>query len=140
MSRTLARTLIGVAMLGALALVGTACASSAGDAAPTSTPTDGASANAADIVGHWGDDATGKPHLEFTEDGAVNGSDGCNGISTTYVAADGRFELAPFASTLKACVGVDDWLRSVRAVEIDGDVLVALDSSGARLGELARAH
>jgi heat shock protein HslJ len=139
MSRTLARTLIGVAMLGALALVGTACASSPGDASPTSTPSNGGDAAATDVVGHWGDDATGQPHLEFTADGTVQGSDGCNGIVTTYVAADGRYELAPFASTLKACMGVDDWLRGVRAVEVDGDVLVALDSSGERLGELTRA-
>ncbi|WP_435747725.1 META domain-containing protein [Microbacterium sp. PMB16] len=139
MSRTLARTLIGVAVLGILTMVGTACTSDGDVAAPTSTPTGTSGAGAADIVGLWGEDATGKPSLEFTADGEVRGSDGCNGIVTTYTVEGDRIALAPFASTLKACMGVDDWLRGARAAELDGDVLVALDATGERLGELARS-
>ncbi|MDQ0728145.1 heat shock protein HslJ [Microbacterium sp. W4I20] len=143
MSRNLARTLIGVTVLGLLAVVGTACASDGDVAAPTSTPTDtsgGGDGLSADIVGLWGEDAAGTPHLEFTSDGEVRGSDGCNGIFTTYTVEDGRLELAQYVSALKACPGVDSWLRGVRAAELDGDVLIALDATGARLGELSRAN
>lgn len=144
MSRILARTLIGTALLGVLALAASACASSDGDAgaAPTSTPTDPPASGetvAADIVGSWGEDAAGKPHLEFTADGAVRGSDGCNGIVSTYTVDGSRIEVAPFASTLKGCFGVDDWLRGVRAAELAGDTLVVRDAAGTRLGDLARA-
>lgn len=143
MSRPSARTLLGVTMLGILALTATACApaSDGEGTVPTSTPTDAATSGdaSADVVGIWGDEAQGKPHLEFTADGAVRGSDGCNGIATTYTVEGDRIELAPFASTLKACMGVDDWLRGIRAAELDGDILVVLDASGERLGDLPRA-
>lgn len=144
MSRHFARTILGVTMLGILALTATACApaSDGEGTAPTSTPTDAATSGdaAADLVGIWGDEAKGKPHLEFTADGAVRGSDGCNRIATTYTVEGDRIELASFASTLKACMGVDDWLRGIRAAELDGDLLIVLDSSGGRLGELPRAN
>jgi heat shock protein HslJ len=142
MSRPIERTLVGLAMLGVVALAGSACASESHSGGPTSTPTDVAEpqdALAADVVGTWGEDTTGTPHLEFTADGQVRGSDGCNGIFTSYAVDGHRIELAQFASTLKACPGVDDWLRGVRAAELDGDVLVVLDGTGARLGELPRA-
>ena len=141
MSRTRTRSLIGLAALGLLALVGTGCASGEA-AAPTSTPTEGAGTDAVatEVVGLWGEDAEGQPHLEFTADGEVHGTDGCNGIVTTYTVDDGRISLAPFASTLKACAGVDDWLRGVRTAEIDGDVLVAMTATGTKLGELTRTN
>lgn len=140
MSRTRTRSLVGLAALGLLALVGTGCTSGE-SAAPTSTPTDAAApdAVASEVVGLWGQDAAGEPHLEFTADGEVHGSDGCNGITTTYTVDGGRISLAPFASTLKACEGVDDWLRSVRSAEVDGDVLVAMNAAGTKVGELTRA-
>lgn len=142
MSRNLARTLVGVAMLGILALTATACASETDGGAPTSTPSGDAvpgDAASTELLGLWGDDSTGMPHLEFTADGQVHGSDGCNGIVTTYTVEGDRIELATFVSTLKACMGVDDWLRGVRAAQVDGDVLVVMDAAGERLGELPRA-
>ncbi len=132
-----ARTLVGLAILGAFAVMGAACATGNPGGAPTSGSEDDAVVQK--LVGLWGEDAKGQPHLEFTADGEVHGSDGCNGIVTTYSVNGDRVDLARFASTLKACPGVDDWMRGVRAVEIDGDVLVIKDASGTELGTLPRA-
>lgn len=132
-----ARNLVGLAILGAFALMGAACATGAPGGAPTSSSDDDAVIEK--LVGLWGEDSSGQPHLEFAADGTVHGSDGCNGITTTYSVNGDRVDLARFASTLKACPGVDDWMRGIRAVEVDGDVLVIKDASGAELGNLARA-
>lgn len=135
------RTLVGLAILGAVAVMGAACASGGPSSAPTSSaePNGDDSAIVEKLVGVWGEDAPGQPHLEFTAGGEVHGSDGCNGVTTTYSVNGDRVDLARFASTLKACPGVDDWMRGVRAVEIDGDVLVIKDASGTELGTLPRA-
>lgn len=136
-------SLLALAATAGIALIVTACAPGAGPAsAPTSTasPSDEPADLAAEIIGAWTTDATGDPHLDFTADGAVTGTDGCNGISTTYTVAEDRVELAPFASTMKACQGVDDWLRGVRAVEIDGEALIVLNAAGEQIGELSRAE
>ncbi|MBC6496514.1 hypothetical protein BEP68_16950 [Microbacterium sp. 4-7] len=136
-----ARTLVGLAILGAFAVMGAACATGGPSSAPTSSadPNGEDSAVVEKLVGLWGEDASGQPHLEFTADGEVHGSDGCNGITTTYSVNGDHVDLARFASTLKACPGVDGWMRGVRAVEIDGDVLVIKDASGTELGTLPRA-
>ena len=68
----------------------------------------------------------------------MTGSDGCNGIGSTYTVVDGTVEIAPFFSTLKACQGVDDWLRGVSQVQVDGDTLIVLDKNGTKIGELPR--
>ena len=141
MTPPLPRPLLGRGGRGVVARAGPVGAAGAA-AAPTSTPTEGAGTDAVatEVVGLWGEDAEGQPHLEFTADGEVHGTDGCNGIVTTYTVDDGRISLAPFASTLKACAGVDDWLRGVRTAEIDGDVLVAMTATGTKLGELTRTN
>ncbi|MGM7679089.1 META domain-containing protein [Microbacterium sp. A94] len=134
------RILTLAAMVGAATLLITGCA--AGQT-PGSAPTSSADPNdpvVAELLGSWGEDAAGQPHLEFTADGAVTGNDGCNGIFTSFTVEGDQIDLAQFASTLKACEGVDDWLRGVRAVEVDGDVLVAFNDSGEKLGELTRAE
>lgn len=133
---------MAVASAAVFALMITSCASSTDPGpAPTSTSPAGSSADVAtELVGGWGEDAAGKPYLEFTETGDVRGSDGCNGIVSTYTVEGDSIEIATFMSTLRACQGVDDWLRGVRAVEIDGDTLVVMDAAGERLGELARAQ
>ncbi|MFB7249310.1 META domain-containing protein [Microbacterium sp. NPDC056234] len=123
-------------LLAAAAVLLTACATAGGQGtAPTST----ASPAGPDVVGSWGSDATGEPFLEFTEDGKVTGTDGCNGIGSTYTVVDDRVEIAPYYSTLKACQGVDDWLRHLSAVQVDGDTLIVMDKSGTKIGELPRS-
>lgn len=126
-------------MVGATTLLLTACATGQ---TPGSTPTSSADPNnpvVAEVLGSWGTDAAGEPYLEFTVDGAVKGSDGCNGISTSFTVDGDQIDLAEFMSTMKACDGVDGWLSSMRAVEVDGDVLVVKDRAGDKIGELGRS-
>lgn len=118
--------LIGIASVSLF----TACA--AGGATAGSTP-DTESA----ITGTWGSTSAKQPHLVFT-DGKVKGTDGCNGISTSYTVDGNKVTLKTFFSTEKACTGVDTWLHSVRSVEIDGDALIVRNSSGDQIGTLDR--
>lgn len=92
------------------------------------------------FIGTWESDERGTPRLEFTSDGTVRGTDGCNRISTQFESGtDGvSAKLESFASTLKACQGVDTWLRSVREVRIEGDVMRILNSQGEEIGQLQR--
>lgn len=92
-----------------------------------------------EIVGPWSSDERGNPRLEFAADGTVVGSDGCNGINTTYTVEGDRVVLEQFASTLKACQGVDDWLRGVREVTLDGETLLVMNDSGTEIGSLKRS-
>lgn len=133
------RILTLAAMVGAVTMIATGCSTGS---EPGSAPTSSAEPDptvVAELVGVWGEDAAGQPYLEFTEDGNVSGSDGCNRLASTYTADDAHVEIAAFLTTLKACEGVDSWLSGVRAVEVDGDVLVVMDVEGAKIGELARA-
>lgn len=137
MSTRATKLILSALLAGSVAMFVTACAPASGPGA-TPTSSDEPVDIATEIVGMWGSDATGEPHLEFADDGTVTGSDGCNGISTTYTVDGERAEIEKFASTLKACPGVDDWLRGIRSVEIDGDTLVAMNSSGDTIGQLDR--
>jgi len=117
-----------VAMI-AIGVVVSACASTAPDD----------SADAADaVVGTWGDTAATKPHLVFSSDGEVKGSDGCNGISTTFAVDGATAVFDQFVSTLKTCMGVDPWLSKVHSVEVDGDQLLVSNAQGERIGTLQR--
>lgn len=113
----------------------TACA--AGGGAAGSAGDSGAVDTAEAIAGTWGSTGDGQPHLIFS-DGSVTGTDGCNGISTTYTVEGDTVTLDPFLSTLRACTGVDTWLRSVHSVTIDGDALIVTNAAGERIGSLDR--
>lgn len=119
--------LIGIASVSLFS----ACA--AGGNAGSSGATDPAEA----IVGTWGSTGDRQPHLVF-DDGSVTGTDGCNGITSTYTVDGDTISIDPFMSTLKACSGVDTWLRLIHTVQIDGDALVVRDSSGGQIGTLDR--
>ena len=122
-------------VVAAAALLVTACAPAIG---PAGAPTSTASPDASDVIGSWGSDAAGEPFLEFTAEGEVTGTDGCNGLRSTYSVVDDTIEIAPHFSTLKACQGVDDWLRGLSKVQVDGDTLIVQDKDGAKIGELPR--
>jgi heat shock protein HslJ len=109
----------------------TACAAGGGSAGG------GTPEPAEAVVGTWGSTAPQQPHLAFT-DGEVTGTDGCNGITTSYTVDGDTITLDRFMSTQKACTGVDTWLRHVRSVQVDGDVLIVLDASGEQIGTLDR--
>lgn len=89
-------------------------------------------------VGTWGADAPGETSLEFMDDGSYAGSDGCNRVMGSWEADGDVFSIAPMATTLMACEGVDVWLLDPAAVSVDGDTLTVLDAGGAELGSLKR--
>lgn len=90
------------------------------------------------VLGTWVSDENGNPFLRFKEDGRLSGSDGCNGLGGEYTVEDEVVTIDRGASTLKACPGVDDWLRGVTSVTIDGDTMTVMDKSDEKIGELQR--
>lgn len=76
----------------------------------------------------------------FTEDGLVTGSAGCNGYGGNYVVDGDRLTITSIASTLMACTeppGIMDQearyldlLGSAAAFRLEGDRLVFLDANG----------
>jgi heat shock protein HslJ len=131
-SRRNGRLAAAFVLLAASASLFAACAngSSAGESAAADEPSEA-------IIGTWGSTATEQPHLVF-DDGQVSGSDGCNGISSTYTVDGPTITIKPFMSTLRGCIGVDTWLRSVSTVEIDGDALLVRNAAGDQIGTLDR--
>lgn len=91
-----------------------------------------------EFLGAWTSDEPGEPRLEFEADGTVSGTDGCNGISTTFTMADGVATLEPWASTAKACLDVDDWLRGASETVLEGDELIVKNTEGEEIGRLQR--
>lgn len=123
------RLIAPLAIAGALLLAGCATPGAGG----------GDSETGGSPVGMWGEDTKGSPYLEFLEDGTLSGSDGCNGIGGTYTDSDGTITVELGFSTLKACVGVDTWLRDISTASVDGDALAVFDTEGSRIGTLTRA-
>ncbi|WP_449281029.1 META domain-containing protein [Leucobacter sp.] len=111
----------------------TACANGAQEGDPAGQDT------AQQVLGEWTSDEQGNPTLDFADDGTVRGTDGCNGISSTYTVERDRVLVEKFAATLMACPGVDDWLRAVREVSVDGDTMTVRNGAGEEIGTLQRA-
>ncbi len=88
-----------------------------------------------DIVGTWGSDEKGHPHLTFDADGHVKGTDGCNGIRTTYEKTGDGAQFGFYASTRRGCPGVSSWLQGVTRVTYEGDTMTAY-SGKKKLGTL----
>ncbi|MFA5607941.1 MAG: META domain-containing protein [Leucobacter sp.] len=140
-------SLAGAAIIAAfgLALAGCTTAGSSDNPSPTETQETpdmtepGTALTPEQLLGAWAADEPGDPRLDFADDGTVSGTDGCNGISTTYIIDGERALLEPFASTLKACIDVDDWLRGIDTVIVDGDTMHVYDRGGEELGSLQRA-
>lgn len=146
MTRQASKTIFSA--IGVLCLMGafTACTANGsepgdpvGSAGEGNTATDEAADSlATEIVGTWTSDEKGNPRLAFENAGTVTGTDGCNGISTIYTIEGDRVALEKFASTRMACQGVNDWLRSVREVTVDGDTLQVFNGKGDEIGTLNR--
>ncbi|MEU6699553.1 hypothetical protein [Pseudonocardia sp. NPDC046786] len=123
------RTLLGSALVAALALAGCADppAGAGGPAGDGPRP-----AVAGDLTGgHWypaDGTAQGRAFAEFAADGSWTGSDGCNGQSGTWALDDnGSFTGTAGTSTLIGCenVPVAFWIdEAVRAGTDDGDLLL----------------
>ncbi|MGN7798845.1 META domain-containing protein [Leifsonia sp. 22587] len=98
----------------------------------------GCSSAGSGFTGSWGSTATGQPHLTITADGSFSGSDGCNELSGTGTVSGDTFTFGPFASTLKACEGVNPWLSRAHTAKVSGDELVVYANGGQKVGTLAK--
>lgn len=138
------RRVIGVAVLG-LVLPLAACGTGSEPSEPTSsapaessTPSDSADSAAIDPAGKWTSPEAGDPFLEFSDDGQVKGSDGCNAIKTTWEVDGDKVLITSFTTTQKACAGVDPWLSKASSATVEGDVMKIADSSGKVVGGLEK--
>lgn len=91
------------------------------------------------VVGTWGRQDPGSPFLEFHEDGALTGSDGCNRLRGTWSGTGEALVLPLLASTRMACPGTDTWLSGGASAVVEGDLLVVSDTQGTVIGALRRA-
>ncbi|SDP13475.1 META domain-containing protein [Microbacterium testaceum StLB037] len=105
-------------------MIATACASPASDPSRASEE------------GRWVGQG---PEFLTLEDGVLTGSDGCNGLNGSYSREGDTLTVRLGLSTLKACMGVDTWLRKVATATIAGDKLTVFDRAGAEIGILTRA-
>lgn len=77
--------------------------------------------------------------LEFRQDGAFEGSDGCNGEGGRFsLGSSGEILAVAGSSTLIGCQNsaVGGWLQEAHRVAIDKDQLVLLDAAAHELGRL----
>lgn len=91
-----------------------------------------------DVAGTWRSDEPGQPYLTFNDEGAAWGTDGCNGINTTYTLEKSTITIEPWIATARACLGVNDWLRMARFAEIHGDTMTVRDRNDHVIGTLIR--
>lgn len=124
-----------LAAVGVLLLAGCATAAPAspgGSSAPTSaepSPTPTATAT-------WSSAQPGEPTLALYSDGTLGGFDGCNAFGGTYTREGDTIQLELGFGTLKACIGVDTWLRNAGSAEIVDGTLRVYDLEGDPLGIL----
>lgn len=93
------------------------------------------------VIGTWGEGtAAADPHLVFSDDGRVSGSDGCNSLSGSWKADGEAIIVSDVASTLMACSDVDTWLSGIAQATLSegDDQLTILDESGTEIGSLDR--
>ncbi|MCC3300616.1 META domain-containing protein [Arthrobacter sp. zg-Y895] len=119
------------------ALLLSACGNNAG-ASPDPGGSGGSSA--ADVTGVWGDvDNPDAPSLDFSPDGRVSGTDGCNRLMGHWSVSGNRVTLRDMATTLMACPpGMDTWLAAGAAADVDGGTLRIYDQAGNEIGVLER--
>lgn len=74
------------------------------------------------------------------DNGSVSGTDGCNGIGSTYTVDGNVADVEPFVSTMMACPGpTSDWLQGMSTVHHFGVLLVVHGEDGSVLGMLRPA-
>lgn len=112
------------ALLGAAALVLTACSGS-----PSVADTS------------WGKiDTRGEASMTFTADGGAFGSDGCNVVNGKWSEEKGTVTFGPLASTMMFCEGVDTWLTGATTAVAKGDTITFSDKDGKELGSLPKTE
>lgn len=98
----------------------------------------GCSSSASSFTGTWGSSDAGQPNLTIKDDGGFSGNDGCNAMSGTGTVKGDTFTFGPFASTLKACEGVNPWLSRAHTAKVSGGELVVYANGGEKVGTLAK--
>ena len=91
------------------------------------------------LVGTWGSTAASQPNLTIENDGAFSGTDGCNRLSGKGSIDGDTITFGPFASTMMACQGVDEWLAKASSGTAKGSTLVVYDISGNEIGKLDKS-
>lgn len=110
--------------------------SSPSESSDSAQPTDGTAA-APDPTGRWSSPETGEPFLEFSEDGSLKGSDGCNVIQSSWEVDGDKVLISSFVAGQKACPG-DQWLAKAVSAKIEGDVMKVMDGQGKVIGGLEK--
>jgi hypothetical protein len=95
-----------------------------------------------DPVGEWEASVDGTPFLQFSADGAVVGSDGCNDLSGHWTQdAEGRIDLGTLSPlTANVCEGVDSWLSRGRSADIIDGYMYVNGETGSAIGGLQPAR
>ena len=141
----MSRTLLGLALLAVLALLGCADATAGPGSGAAGPPPGPRPATAEDLLGRWypaDGTAHGRAFAEFAADGGWTGSDGCNGQRGTWTlrSDNGAFTGTAGPSTLIACenVPIARWIAEAGRVGIDGGDLVLSDADGTEQARLVR--
>ncbi|UVI37535.1 META domain-containing protein [Brevibacterium spongiae] len=90
------------------------------------------------VIGRWTAENNDRAFLEFHEDGTLRGSDGANGLATSWSDESAGVTVKPSMTTLKAAPGMITWVTKARRVEADGDRLALFDAAENHLGDLHR--
>lgn len=93
-----------------------------------------------DFAGRWVDLYPGGSGELTFDNGRVSGTDGCNGIGSTYTVTGNGIRTAhvnPFISTMIACD--DQWLGGVKTIDHYGVVMVVRGQDGQIIGLLRPA-
>lgn len=88
-------------------------------------------------IGTW---AAEQPevHLEFTHEGVVSGTDGCNRV-TGYWQQDGdTVTFYGLASTLKGCPDTQVWLVNPATATVEAGTMTFYNAEHDKLGQLRR--
>ncbi|MEE1620805.1 META domain-containing protein [Zafaria sp. J156] len=98
-------------------------------------------AHGTDVVGTWGNPTDSSlPTLEFTDDGSVTGTDGCNRLMGGWTVEGGQVVFDALAGTMMACPDVDTWLSTAARAEREEGILRVFGPDGEQIGTLAAAR
>jgi len=91
-----------------------------------------------ELEGEWRAEAPDEARLTFDAEGAVRGTDGCNGVSGTTTVSGGEVTFDLDLSTLRACVGVTTSFSKLGSAVVDGDVMTTRTVDGAEIVQLRK--
>lgn len=99
-------------------------------------PLSGCASSDPSPVGTWGD--LDIAYLELGEDGALSGSDGCNRLAGSWEAEGTTVTFVGVATTMRACMDVDDWLSRLDTGAVGRDEMTVFNVDGEQIGVLGR--